>query len=372
LNGSSSWTNLAGIVEVSQDTLSGEAFSCKEGSIDRSEKSTVFEFVGTRMGETVENDLDCCIENTAQVWYPCYNVEADVCSGSERSLEENCIFDSPDMDSFIPSNPSLTTIDSQMMEKSSYIRQQSTIQQQNSLKQHESHLSSTSHMRPAASGPLGVFSSMRQDQAYAPENISDHYGPSADDCEEGDSLMTRERLNESGQLSVSLDRAVGAAQNSVVGRPRSAWSGSSRATASDVSSVRHGRATLHNSSAGGTPSATAAAAARSPKTCAYDGCPCPLQSNKWRTVTTGTAAGQQVPFVAVTRSAKFMLKFVALLQSITVMVAGLGSSRWSNAMRLLLLNVPKAWYPRPLGPYCRGWMGSLVQQRGACLDGGHG
>jgi hypothetical protein len=241
------------------------------------------------MGETVENDLDCCMENSAQVWYPCYNVEADVCSGSERSLEDNCIFDSPDIDSFIPSDPSLP-IDKQMIEKSAYVRQHSTTQQ-----------SSTSHMRPAASGPLGVLSSMRQDQAFYPGNIIDTYGPSADDCEGADSLMTRERLNESGQLSVSLDRAVCASQNSLVGRPRLIWSGSSRATAGDVPAVRHGRATLHNSSAGGTSSATAAAVARSPKTCAYDGCPCPLQSNKWRTVTTGTAAGQQVPSCTLTR-----------------------------------------------------------------------
>eukprot|EP00292_Cryptomonas_paramecium_P034414 CAMPEP_0113718344 /NCGR_PEP_ID=MMETSP0038_2-20120614/35140_1 /TAXON_ID=2898 /ORGANISM="Cryptomonas paramecium" /LENGTH=249 /DNA_ID=CAMNT_0000646461 /DNA_START=220 /DNA_END=966 /DNA_ORIENTATION=+ /assembly_acc=CAM_ASM_000170 len=69
---------------------------------------------------TVKSSKDCCLPNSSlntiesrgsnaecgatqgAPWYPCYDIETDVCSGSERSLEETCVLDSPDTENNFP------------------------------------------------------------------------------------------------------------------------------------------------------------------------------------------------------------------------------------------------------------------------------
>ena len=257
MDSAQSWSNLL----YQHDAMDFENMNSKYYMGEKPEKES--EHIGMKAAEPEAELSTMDVLCPSSVWYPCYNVDADVCSGSERSLEETCIFDSTDVERLAP-----TALMDCIVSSPSHKTMPFTCFHSNAEKS-----------RPI-SGPAVFLAVM--DSPVPSERGAEGFGPSVD---------VADKINASDSVaSRSTDRI----QTSTT-RPRT--SSSSVRMIATCDAGRHGRAGIHGALwAGGAAAlaASAAAAARNPKTCAYEGCPCPLQSNKWRIVTSATAAGQQV------------------------------------------------------------------------------
>ena len=282
------WSSVTSGIESVCDILNVESPNSKESVGYRPDKSSE-----SGLGRT-DSEADITNPDTlygsASVWLPCYDVDADVCSGSERSFEDTYIFDSPEIECLAPNMPmhsplSLTDEKSSTDHEIKCSKSQFGSIQENTI----SHLVSEAerferHRRPSKI----VAVSIKSESPSPSDRFSEDYGSShngAESCYSSCPLSSR--VNDQTLVSI--------------GRPRQAtFRGLGVESAGHA---RQNRSVVHGSNfAGGATavSVSATAAARNPKTCAYEGCPCPMQSNKWRTVTSGTAAGQQVKYFLFT------------------------------------------------------------------------
>lgn len=260
-------------MESVSDFLNTDSQNCKEAVGSRYEKIPEIS-----IGRSLDSEADLSALDTvygsAPVWLPCYDVDGDICSGSERSLEDTHIFDSPEIECLAPNMPMNSPM-SLSDDTCSFDHQIESSKEQ------------------PVSNPKSTICHLSSDTETS------KYGTPSLMHIKSESSQSEQRISGAGSLSQDGNNPYFGSnpQNSrastQVARQRQTSNGG-RVFGGDYTTGRQGRLSVQGSNPNGGSSSPAVGASRSPKTCAYEGCPCPLQSNKWRTVTSGTAAGQQV------------------------------------------------------------------------------